>query len=172
MTGLSRRLGWLLLAGLAVCAAPARAADVGDPAPELVGIDSWINSEPRTLASLRGQVVLVNFWTLACSNCIATLPHVEAWHERFAARGLVILGVHTPELEFERPRAKVEASVRGRGIAYPVALDLDSATWNAWGNHAWPAFYFVDKRGVIRHVHFGEGEYDESERWLEKLLAE
>lgn len=162
----------LLVGALTTRASEARAAAVGDPAPELVGIESWINSEPRTLAALRGHVVLVHFWTLSCGNCIATLPHVKEWHERYAGRGLVVVGVHTPELEFERPRAKVEASVRGRGIQYPVALDGDWATWNAWQNHAWPAFYFVDKRGVLRHVHVGEGDYDGSERWLKKLLAE
>lgn len=162
----------LLLVALLLPAPAARAAGVGDPAPELVGLESWINSEPRTIAGLRGHVVLVNFWTLACGNCIATLPHVKAWHERYAARGLVILGIHTPELEFERPRAKVEAAVRGRGLPYPVALDVDSATWNAYGNRYWPAFYFIDKRGVIRHVRFGEHRYQESERWLEELLSE
>ena len=170
MTG--RLLALLALPALLMCAPPAGAVAEGELAPEFVGLDGWINSEPQTLEALRGRVVLVNFWTLGCGNCVATLPYVKAWHERFAAAGLVILGIHTPELEFERPRAKVEATVRGRAIEYPVALDLDSRTWKAYGNHAWPAFYFIDRRGVVRHVQLGEGQYERSERWLAELLAE
>ena len=168
---MSRILRAALLA-VVLCAGSAAAVEPGDPAPELAGIEAGLNSEPLTLAGLRGKVVLVNFWTLACGNCIATLPHVKAWHERFAARGLVIVGVHTPELEFEKPRAKVEASAQSRGIPYPIALDTESLTWEAWHNRAWPAFYFVDRRGVVRHVQLGEHRYEESERWLEKLLDE
>ena len=165
----------LLLAFLGLAALGPRAAaaaGAGDPAPELAGIEGWINAEPQSLAALRGRVVLVNFWTLGCHNCRNTLPYVRRWHERFAERGLVVLGVHTPELPFERPRLAVESAVRTHGIAYPVAIDAGSHTWNAWGNRYWPAFYFIDRRGTIRHVRFGEGGYAQSERWIEELLAE
>jgi thiol-disulfide isomerase/thioredoxin len=166
----------LLLAALTLltlhASAPASAAGISQRAPELTGLDAWINAEPQSLAALRGRVVVVNFWTFGCHNCRNTLPFVSQWHRRFADRGLVILGIHTPELSFERPHAAVEAAVRAQDIQYPVAVDGSSKTWNAYGNRYWPAFYFVDKRGVIRHVRFGEGGYAESERWIERLLAE
>lgn len=158
-------LGWLE-------PATARAAAAGDPAPEIADDSAWIGAPPTSLAALRGKVVLVNFWTFGCHNCRNTLPALSRWHERFAARGLVILGVHAPEFDWERGRDAVEAAVRRHGIAYPVVLDDAMRTWNAYGNRYWPAFYFVDRRGTIRHVRFGEGGYDQSERWIEALLAE
>ena len=161
----------LLLA--AVLGGPAaRALEIGERAPELVGLEGWIGSEPQTLAALRGRVVIVQFWTFDCSNCRHTIPYVIEWHHRYAARGLTILGIHTPELPFERSREAVEAAVRERGIPYPVALDPSYATWDAYGNRYWPAFYFIDRRGVVRHVRFGEGGYADSEAWIERLLAE
>lgn len=145
--------------------------DLGQ-APELTGITDWINTEPTTLAELRGRVVLVHFWTFGCINCVHVQPHVQAWHERYADRGLVILGVHTPELAFERDIANVRAAVGRAGITFPVALDPAFATWEAYENRYWPAFYFVDKAGRVRHTHFGEGDYAGSERVIEALLAE
>ena len=146
-------------------------ADLG-PAPELTGITAWINTEPTSLAALRGKVVLVHFWTFGCINCIHVQPYVKAWYERYAAEGFVVLGVHTPELSFERDIANVREAVAKADVRFPVAFDPSYATWNAYANSYWPAFYFVDKAGHIRHVHFGEGDYDGSEAVIRELLAE
>ena len=142
------------------------------PAPELTGITAWINSPPTTLASLRGKVVLVHFWTFGCINCVHVQPYVKAWYERYAADGFVVLGVHTPELSFERDLDNVREAVAKADVHFPVAFDPDFETWRAYGNRYWPAFYFVDKSGTIRHVHFGEGDYDGSEAVIRELLAE
>jgi cytochrome c biogenesis protein CcdA/thiol-disulfide isomerase/thioredoxin len=142
------------------------------PAPELTGITGWINSDPTTLAALRGKVVLVHFWTFGCINCIHVQPYVKAWYERYAADGFVVLGVHTPELSFERDFDNVRDAVAKAAVRFPVAFDPAYATWNAYRNSYWPAFYFVDKSGTIRHVHFGEGDYDGSEAVIRELLAE
>jgi cytochrome c biogenesis protein CcdA/thiol-disulfide isomerase/thioredoxin len=142
------------------------------PAPELTGITAWINSPPTTLAALRGKVVLVHFWTFGCINCIHVQPYVKAWFDRYAGDGFVVLGVHTPELSFERDVANVRDAVAKEGVRFPVAFDPDYATWNAYRNSYWPAFYFVDKAGRIRHAHFGEGDYDGSEAVIRELLAE
>ena len=141
-------------------------------APEFRAIEAWINSEPLTMAALRGKVVVIDFWTYSCINCLRTLPHVTAWDEAYRDDGLVIVGVHTPEFAFEREADNVRRSVRDHGIAYPVALDPDFGTWEAWRNRYWPAKYFVDRRGHIRYAHFGEGDYEESERVIRQLLAE
>lgn len=145
--------------------------DLGQ-APELRGISTWINSSPLSIASLRGKVVLVHFWTFGCINCQNVQPYVKAWYERYASAGLVILGVHTPELSFERDVANVRDAVAKKDVRYPVAIDPDFATWNAYRNSYWPAFYFVDRSGRIRHVHFGEGDYDGSERVIRELLEQ
>jgi cytochrome c biogenesis protein CcdA/thiol-disulfide isomerase/thioredoxin len=145
--------------------------DLG-PAPELTGITAWINTPPTTLADLRGKVVLVHFWTFGCINCIHVQPYVKAWFDRYAADGFVVLGVHTPELSFERDLGNVRQAVAQDGVRFPVAFDPDFATWNAYRNSYWPAFYFVDRAGRIRHVHFGEGDYDGSEAVIQELLAE
>lgn len=145
--------------------------DLG-PAPELTGITAWINSEPTTLAALRGKVVLVHFWTFGCINCIHVQPYVKAWYDRYAADGFVVLGVHTPELSFERDLDNIRDAVTKADVRFPVAFDPSYATWNAYRNSYWPAFYFVDKAGRIRHVHFGEGDYDGSEAVIRELLAE
>jgi cytochrome c biogenesis protein CcdA/thiol-disulfide isomerase/thioredoxin len=144
--------------------------DLG-PAPEVTGITAWINSNPLTLASLRGKVVLVHFWTFACINCLHAQPYVKAWYDRYAAAGLVVLGIHTPELSFERDLANVRSAVASDEVTFPVAFDPAYATWNAYGNGAWPAFYFIDKAGRIRHVHGGEGDYAASEQVIRELLA-
>lgn len=141
-------------------------------APEFVGIKEWINSKPLTLKELRGKVVLVDFWTYSCINCIRTLPYLKAWHEKYGKSGLVIIGVHTPEFNFEKQRANVEKAVKDFGINYPVALDNDYETWNAYHNHYWPRKYLIDKNGVIRHDHAGEGGYEETEKVIVELLAE
>ncbi len=141
-------------------------------APELTGITAWINSGPLTMASLRGKVVLVHFWTFDCINCLHVQPYVKAWYARYASAGLVVIGVHTPELSFERDLANVRQAVVQDGVAFPVAFDPSFATWNAYHNEYWPAFYFVDRRGHIRHQHFGEGDYAASEQVIRELLAE
>src|SRR5690606_10515887 len=123
------------------------------------GAIGWLNSPPLDAAALRGQVVLVDFWTYSCINCLRALPYTRAWSERYAAHGLVVIGVHTPEFAFEKDPANVAAAVRRLGIGYPVALDSDYAIWRAFGNQYWPAHYFIDARGRIRHHHFGEGDY-------------
>ncbi|HXV34064.1 MAG TPA: cytochrome c biogenesis protein DipZ [Gaiellaceae bacterium] len=141
-------------------------------APEFQGIEGWINSEPLTLEKLRGKVVLIDFWTYSCINCLRTLPHLRAWDQTYRDNGLVIVGVHTPEFAFEREPENVRRAVRDHGIEYPVALDPDYATWQAWLNRYWPAKYFIDRRGHLRYAHFGEGDYEESERVIRQLLAE
>ena len=144
----------------------------GPLAPELVGIQGWINTEPFTLASLRGQVVLVDIWTYTCVNCIRTIPYLKDWYDKYADRGLVIIGVHSPEFKFEEKRENVEAAVAKYEIKWPVVQDNDFATWDAYDNRYWPAKYLIDKNGVIQYSHFGEGAYDETEQKIRELLAE
>jgi len=141
-------------------------------APEFQEIDRWVNSKPLTLASLRGKVVLIDFWTYSCINCLRTLPFVKRWADTYRAAGLVVVGVHTPEFAFERVPANVERAVASLGVRYPVALDNGYGTWSAWGNQYWPAKYLVDRRGQVRYAHFGEGEYQRSEDVIRTLLAE
>ncbi len=148
-----------------------RLGDYG-PAPEFESIQAWINSEPLTLAGLRGKVVVLDFWTFSGIHCLRTLPHVKAWYDAYRDDGLVIVGVHTPEFAFERDPGNVRRAVRDHGISYPVALDPEFGTWQAWDNQYWPAKYFVDRAGRIRYAHFGEGDYEESERVIRELLAE
>jgi cytochrome c biogenesis protein CcdA/thiol-disulfide isomerase/thioredoxin len=145
--------------------------DFGE-APDFTGIEGWLNSKPLTLASLRGKVVLIDFWTYSCINCLRTLPYLERWAETYRTAGLVVVGVHTPEFAFERVPSNVERAVRSLDVAYPVALDNDYGTWEAWGNQYWPAKYFVDRQGHVRFAHFGEGEYEQSENVIRTLLAE
>ena len=142
------------------------------PAPDFREIDLWLNSDPLTIDGLRGKVVLIDFWTYSCINCLRTLPHVRAWDEAYRDDGLVVVGVHTPEFAFERDAGNVRRAVRDLGVAYPVALDNSYGTWTAWSNRYWPAKYFVDRRGRLRYAHFGEGGYEESERVIRRLLAE
>ena len=141
-------------------------------APELVKVSSWINSDGFTLASQRGNVVLIDFWTYTCVNCIRTLPFLRSWHEKYADQGLVVLGVHTPEFEFEKLRENVVDAVAGFDLQYPVAQDNEFGTWRAFRNRFWPAKYLIDKDGYIRYTHFGEGAYDETEQKIRELLAE
>jgi cytochrome c biogenesis protein CcdA/thiol-disulfide isomerase/thioredoxin len=156
-------------------AGPGSGLPVLGRAPEFVGNQQWFNTpgdRPLTLRGLRGRVVLVDFWTYSCINCIRTLPYLKAWDRRYRRDGLTIVGVHTPEFPFEREAGNVEAAIRENGIRYPVAQDNDQATWNAYGNQYWPAEYFVDAQGRVRYVHFGEGEYGEKEKVIRELLAE
>ncbi len=144
-------------------------------APEFTGTERWFNTpgdRPLTLPGLRGRVVLVDFWTYSCINCIRTLPYLEAWDKRYRKDGLTIVGVHSPEFPFERDAGNVEAAIAEDGIHYPVVQDNELATWSAYANQYWPAEYFIDARGNVRYVHFGEGEYGEKEQVIRQLLAE
>jgi cytochrome c biogenesis protein CcdA/thiol-disulfide isomerase/thioredoxin len=141
------------------------------PAPDVQKISAWINSPPLTLSELRGKVVLVDFWTYSCINCLRTLPYLKSWDHLYRSKGLVILGVHTPEFGFEHDLGNVRAAVKRLGARYPVALDNDYATWNAYSNQYWPADYLVDRSGHVRDVHFGEGDYKQTEHEIRLLLA-
>ncbi|MGC3028826.1 cytochrome c biogenesis protein DipZ [Burkholderia sp. DN3021] len=140
--------------------------------PSLDGAVQWLNSPPLTAAGLRGKVVLVDFWTYSCINCLRTLPYTNAWARKYAPYGLVVIGVHAPEFAFERDIGNVKKAVHDLGIDYPVAIDNGYSIWRAFGNEYWPAHYFIDAQGRIRHHHFGEGEYAQSERAIQSLLAE
>ena len=139
--------------------------------PSLEGGTAWLNSEPLGPDHLRGHVVVVNFWTLTCINWLRTEPYVRAWSNAYRDDGLIVVGVHTPEFRFEQDLERVRLATTVREIDYPVVLDSDFAIWNAFDNHYWPALYFVDRDGVIRDHHFGEGCYDHSERTIQKLLG-
>ncbi|MEI9886308.1 MAG: thioredoxin family protein [Rhizomicrobium sp.] len=140
--------------------------------PSLAGATAWLNSPPLTPAQLRGKVVLVDFWTYSCINCLRSLPYVRAWAAKYKDHGLVVIGVHAPEFAFEKDIDNVRAAVRDLGVTYPVALDNDLKIWQAFHNMYWPAHYFIDAQGRIRYHHFGEGEYAESERVIQKLLKD
>lgn len=141
------------------------------PAPEFTGIETWLNSPPLTMKDLRGKVVLVDFWTYSCINCLRTLPYVTKWHEKYKDQGLVVVGVHTPEFAFERSTNNVRTAARRFSVGYPVAQDNQYATWNAYRNQYWPASYLIDRNGRIMHQHFGEGGYEEMEAAIKTLLA-
>ena len=145
--------------------------DLG-PAPEFTGVTQWINSEPLSLARLRGKVVLIDFWTYSCINCLRTLPHIKAWDQRYRGDGLQIVGVHSPEFAFEHVEDNVRGAVRRLGLRYPVAMDNDFGTWSAYRNQYWPAKYLIDARGRLRYAHFGEGAYDTTESHIRTLLAD
>lgn len=150
------------------------------PAPELTGITQWLNnpsgagteSKPLKLSDLKGHVVLIDFWTYTCINCVRTLPHVTSWYDRYAKDGFVVIGVHTPEFAFEKETANVQAAINKFNIHYPVAQDNNYATWNAYTNQYWPAEYLIDAKGNVRRTHFGEGEYDQMELAIQTLLKE
>lgn len=140
--------------------------------PSLAGATSWLNSAPLTRDALRGKVVVVDFWTYSCINCLRSLPYVKAWYEKFKGHGLVVIGVHAPEFAFEKDLDNVRRAVHDLGIPYPVALDNDYSIWRGFDNQYWPAHYFIDGRGRIRAHHFGEGDYDRSAEIIQQLLAE
>jgi thiol-disulfide isomerase/thioredoxin len=142
------------------------------PSPGFAGGTGWVNTAPLAPDALKGRVMLVNFWTFSCSHCLAALPHVKAIEARFRDRGLLVVGVHTPELAHERVDANVRRAVRGLGIVYPVVIDGTYAIWNAFHNEHWPAIYLVDAHGRVRYHHFGEGAYDDEARAVDELLQE
>lgn len=147
-----------------------------DPGPatlsDLSGATAWINSTPLTPEMLRGKVVLLDFWTYSCINCLRTLPYLKAWNAEYKDSGLVIVGVHTPEFPFEKDEANVRKAVHDLGVTYPVAMDNDYRIWRSFNNEYWPAHYFIDATGKVRYHDFGEGDYDQSEKWIRDLLEE
>ncbi|HEY9126123.1 MAG TPA: thioredoxin family protein [Acidobacteriaceae bacterium] len=165
----------VVLALLGVCIAGAQdtSSIVGSqPLPGLKGATAWLNSSPLTAKELKGKVVLVDFWDYSCINCIRAVPYIKAWAEKYKDSGLVVIGVHSPEFDVEKQTPNVERAVKKFNITYPVAVDSDMKIWNAFQNQFWPAHYFIDAKGKVRYEHFGEGAYDESEKWIQKLLAE
>jgi thiol-disulfide isomerase/thioredoxin len=177
-SGLETRLAHLL--GMQEAAGSTEVSEEGGrltlpvegPMPPLHGATEWINSAPLNREQLRGKVVVVDFWTYSCINCLRSLPFVRAWDERYRKDGLVVIGVHSPEFAFEKVPANVRKAVADLGIEYPVAMDNDLAIWRAFSNRYWPAHYFIDAQGRVRYHHFGEGEYDRSERVIRQLLEE
>ena len=165
--------------GSMMAAGGAMKATAKDPAlpiegqlPALDGAVQWLNSPPLDAQALKGKVVLVDFWTYSCINCLRTLPYVKAWAEKYRDQGLVVIGVHAPEFAFERDVGNVTKAMKNLGITYPVAIDNDYRIWRAFNNEYWPAHYFADAQGRIRYHHFGEGDYAESERVIQQLLRE
>ncbi len=168
-------VGTAMILALTGCGRGAIDAALGNrpsKAPELVGTQGWINSAPLELEGLRGKVVLIDFWTYTCVNCIRTFPFLKVWHSKYADNGLVVIGVHTPEFEFEKKLENVQQAVEEHGIDWPVVQDNDFATWRAFDNQAWPAKYLIDKNGEVRYQHLGEGRYRETERYIRTLLLE
>jgi thiol-disulfide isomerase/thioredoxin len=139
--------------------------------PEFQGISQWLNSTPLSIASLKGKVVLIQFWTLGCINCQRTLPYIVQWHQKYAAQGLKIIGVHTPEFAYERDPNNVKRAIKDYKITYPVPMDNAFKTWKAYRNRYWPNLYLADRQGVLRYSHAGEGAYDTTEQLIRKLLG-
>ena len=146
--------------------------EVGDLAPEFGGIAAWINGGPLTMEELRGQVVLIDFWTYTCINCIRTFPYLKQWNSRYSDDGLVVVGVHSPEFEFEKLYENVVEATQNEALTWTMAQDNDFVTWRRYSNRFWPAKYLIDKDGVVRYTHFGEGGYAETEEVIRELLAE
>jgi pimeloyl-ACP methyl ester carboxylesterase len=164
--------GDLQVTALAMEGSAAADLPIAGEFPELDGATTWLNSERLTPSALRGKVIVVQFCTFSCVNWLRTLPYVRAWAERYRDDGLVVIGAHSPEFPFEHEVEKVQHALEGMGIEYPIAMDNDFAVWSAFGNQAWPALYFIDAQGRIRHHHFGEEDYERSERVIQQLLAE
>ena len=165
-------LGALLLPVLVFAGtAGGQALRLGQSAPEVTG-EPWINSGPLSMQGLRGRVVLVEFWTYGCVNCANVVPQLKAWHEKYGPDGLVVVAVHSPEFPWEKRHDKVVAATQRFGIRYPVVQDNDFAIWNRWGVRAWPTLLLVDRKGVVRYRHIGEGDYDETEAAIRRLLAD
>ncbi|MET0709989.1 MAG: thioredoxin family protein [Tardiphaga sp.] len=157
--------------GLGAETAPMQTAAAQGTAPNFTGLGNWYNSAPLSMAGLRGKVVLVNFWTYGCVNCVNTLPHVTELYAKYKNQGFVVVGIHTPEFPFEKSAGNVQAALKRHGITYPVAQDNESKTWNAYGNRYWPAQYIVDQNGTIVYQHDGEGEYEKIDRTVQQLLG-
>jgi len=147
------------------------AAPTPAQAPEFAGIDHWFNSQPLSMAGLRGKVVLIDFWAYSCINCLRAMPHVEHLYQTYKDKGLVVVGVHSPEFDFEHDPANVQAAIERIGVTYPVAMDSGLDTWNAWHNQYWPAEYLVDANGQLIGSHYGEGGYDKMENAIRLLLG-
>ena len=158
-----------LISGVVAIAAGTRD---GGRMPDLDGAGAWLNSPPLSRKLLRGKVVLVNFWTYSCINSLRELPYIKAWATKYRDAGLVVVGVHSPEFGFEKDPVNVKKAVSDLRIAFPVPIDSDRSIWSAFRNQYWPADYFIDRKGRIRHHHFGEGEYEKSERVIQELLRE
>lgn len=149
---------------------PAIATTNGKILPDFQGIQQWLNSDPLTIADLKNNVVLIQFWTFACINCQRTLPYITRWHRQYAAQGLKVIGVHTPEFAFEREPNNIRRALQQHQITYPIAIDNDYKTWNAYSNEYWPHLFLADRRGVMRYDHIGEGAYDTTEQTIQQLL--
>jgi thiol-disulfide isomerase/thioredoxin len=181
---LTRKANLFILAAIAIalsCGVACRTTLEAQQAPAfngvsplngLTGATGWINSKPLTAAQLKGKVVLVDFWTYSCINCLRAVPYVRAWADKYKDSGLVVIGVHSPEFDFEKELPNVQKAVKKFGITYPVALDSNHAIWDAFQNEYWPALYFIDVNGRVRHTHFGEGDDEQSEKWIQELLKE
>jgi len=152
--------------------ASAQGTGIEAMAPDFSGIGHWINSDPLTMQRLKGKVVLVEFWTFDCINCIHVIPYVKQWHERYKDQGLVVVGVHTPENAHERVLENLEGAVNRFGISYPIAQDNDYKTWDAYGTRFWPALYLIDRSGKIVYRHYGEGDYDVTEARIRRALSD
>lgn len=144
----------------------------GKALPDFQGIQQWLNSDPLLIADLKGSVVLIQFWTFACINCQRTLPHITQWHRQYAAQGLKVIGIHTPEFAFERDPNNIKRALKQHQITYPVPIDNDYKTWKAYSNEYWPHLFLADKRGLMRYDHIGEGAYDTTEQTIQQLLKE
>ncbi len=147
-------------------------AATGKALPDFQGIQQWLNSAPLTIADLKGNVILIQFWTFACINCQRTLPHITQWHREYAAKGLKVIGIHTPEFAFERDPNNIKRALQQHQITYPVPIDNDYKTWNAYSNGYWPHLFLADRRGFMRYDHIGEGAYDTTEQTIQQLLKE
>ncbi len=147
-------------------------AATGKALPNFEGIQQWLNSNPLTIADLKGNVVLIQFWTFACINCQRTLPHITQWHRQYASQGLKVIGVHTPEFAFEREPNNIRNALQQHQITYPVPIDNDYKTWNAYSNQYWPHLFLADRHGLMRYDHIGEGAYDTTEQTIQQLLKE
>jgi thiol-disulfide isomerase/thioredoxin len=169
-----KNLAFWVFATALICGVVAIASVTGDQGrmPDLDGAVAWLNSAPLSSKSLRGKVVLVNFWTYSCINSLRELPYIKAWAAKYKDAGLVVIGVHSPEFGFEKDPANVKNAVSDLRVAFPVPIDSDHSIWSAFRNEYWPADYFIDRRGRIRYHHFGEGEYEKSERIIQELLRE
>ena len=169
--GLAATGAWAAIAfGQNLAAAPAP-VQTGASAPDFTGTGAWLNSAPLDLKQLRGKVVLVEFWTFDCINCAHTVPYVKDWYARYRDKGLVVVGVHTPEYPFERDTGNLKKALARFGIQYPVVQDNQYATWNAYGNQYWPALYLIDKNGKVVYTRVGEGHYEETEQAIRNLLG-
>lgn len=149
----------------------ATSAPSGKSLPEFQGISQWLNSAPLAIADLKDKVVLVQFWTFACINCQRTLPYITQWHRQYAAQGLQIIGIHTPEFAFERDIGNIQRAIQQHQITYPVPIDNEFKTWNAYDNEYWPHLFLADRQGLLRYDHIGEGAYDQTEQTIRQLIG-